>query len=87
MRQFFRTVVGGENVKRHKPAPDPYLLAAERLGLRAPLVVEDSEAGLAAGRAAGFEVLAVKHPAEVPALVGQRLGLFWPGGLSPGGAS
>jgi len=73
LRQFFRTVVGGENVKRHKPAPDPYLLAAERLGLRAPLVVEDSEAGLASGRAAGFEVLAVKHPAEVPALVGRRL--------------
>jgi len=74
LRQFFRTVVGGENVKRHKPAPDPYLLAAERLGVRAPLVVEDSEAGLASGRAAGFEVLAVRHPAEVPALVGQRLG-------------
>jgi len=73
LRHYFRTVVGGENVKRHKPAPDPYLLAAERLGLRTPLVVEDSEAGLAAGRAAGFEVLAVKHPAEVPALVGRRL--------------
>jgi beta-phosphoglucomutase len=73
LRRFFRTVVGGENVKRHKPAPDPYLLAAERLGLRTPLVVEDSEAGLASGRAAGFEVLAVTHPTEVPALVGRRL--------------
>jgi len=82
LRQFFRTVVGGEDVKRHKPAPDPYLLAAERLGLRAPLVVEDSEAGLASGRAAGFEVLAVRHPAEVPVLVGRRLA-----GLSPSGAS
>jgi HAD superfamily hydrolase (TIGR01509 family) len=75
LRQYFATVVGGENVKRHKPAPDPYLLAAERLGLRAPLVVEDSEAGLASGRAAGFEVLAVKHPAEVPDLVCRRLAL------------
>ena len=73
LRGFFQTVVGGENVKRHKPAPDPYLLAAERLGLRTPLVVEDSEAGLASGRAAGFEVLAVNHPTEVPALVGRRL--------------
>ena len=82
LRQFFRTVVGGENVKRHKPAPDPYLLAAERLGLRAPLVVEDSEAGLASGRAAGFEVLAVKHPAEVPFLVGRRLAESSPGGAS-----
>ena len=75
LRRYFRTVVGGENVKRHKPAPDPYLLAAERLGCRAPLVVEDSEAGLASGRAAGFEVLAVTHPAEVPALVRRRLAL------------
>jgi HAD superfamily hydrolase (TIGR01509 family) len=73
LRQFFRTVVGGENVKRHKPAPDPYLLAAERLGVRAPLVVEDSEAGLAAGRAAGFEVLSVPHPAEMLGLVCGRL--------------
>jgi HAD superfamily hydrolase (TIGR01509 family) len=73
LRQFFRTVVGGENVKRHKPAPEPYLLAAERLGVRNPLVVEDSEAGLAAGRAAGFEVLAVPHPAEMLGLVGERL--------------
>jgi len=73
LRQFFRTVVGGEDVKRHKPAPEPYLLAAERLGVRVPLVVEDSESGLAAGRSAGFEVLAVKHPAEVPVLVARRL--------------
>ena len=75
LRSYFETVVGGESVKRHKPAPDPYLLAAERLGRRAPLVVEDSQAGLESGRAAGFEVLAVKHPAEVPALVARRLAL------------
>jgi HAD superfamily hydrolase (TIGR01509 family) len=75
LRQYFATVVGGENVKHHKPAPDPYLLAAERLDVRAPLVVEDSEAGLASGRAAGFAVLAVKHPADVPDLVCRRLAL------------
>ena len=73
LRQHFETIVGGENVKRHKPAPEPYLLAAERLCACAPLVVEDSEAGIASGRAAGFEVLAVKDPAEVPGLVARRL--------------
>ncbi|HUB81498.1 MAG TPA: HAD family phosphatase [Bryobacteraceae bacterium] len=73
VRQFFGTVVGAESVKNHKPAPDPYLLAAERLGVRAPLVVEDSEAGLASGRAAGFEVLAVPHPAEMLGLLTRRL--------------
>lgn len=75
LRHYFQTVVGGENVQHHKPAPDPYLLAAKRLNLRAPLVVEDSEVGLASGRAAGFEVLAVQCPADVPHLVGQRLAL------------
>jgi HAD superfamily hydrolase (TIGR01509 family) len=56
-----------------KPAPDPYVIAAERLGARTPLLVEDSEAGLAAGCAAGFEVLAVKHPEEVARAVLRRL--------------
>ena len=63
--RHFDTLVGGEDVKRHKPAPDPYLLAAQRLGVRTALVVEDSEAGMASGRAAGFEVLAVKGPADL----------------------
>ncbi len=71
LRHYFATVVGGESVPRgrHKPEPDPYLLAAERLGARAPLVVEDSDPGAASGRAAGFEVLQVRSPAEVPARV------------------
>ena len=47
---------------RHKPAPEPYLLAATRLGVERALVLEDSAAGIASGRAAGFEVLAVRHP-------------------------
>jgi HAD superfamily hydrolase (TIGR01509 family) len=75
LRRQFQTVVGGENVKRHKPAPDPYLLAAERLGARAPLVVEDSDAGISSGRAAGFEVLAVARAADTPDLVRRRLAL------------
>jgi beta-phosphoglucomutase len=71
LRRFFATVVGGDSVERgkHKPAPDPYLLAAERLGARLPLVVEDSEPGVASGHAAGFEVLRVPSAAEMPALV------------------
>jgi HAD superfamily hydrolase (TIGR01509 family) len=73
LRQYFQAVVGAESVKNYKPAPDPYLLAAERLNVLTPLVVEDSAAGLAAGRAAGFEVLAIGHPSEVPDLVARRL--------------
>jgi len=36
-------------------------------------VLEDSAAGIASGRAAGFEVLAVRHPAEVAGLLHHRL--------------
>jgi len=46
-------------VEKGKPAPDLFLLAAERMGY-APAdcyVVEDSEAGVSAGRAAGMRVL------------------------------
>ena len=73
LRAHFDTVVGGEQVKRHKPAPDPYLLAAERLGVTRALVLEDSPAGIASGRAAGFEVLPVARPSDVPELLRQRL--------------
>jgi len=73
IRRHFDTLVGGEDVKRHKPAPDPYLLAAQRLGVRTALVVEDSEPGLASGRAAGFEVLVVSGPAELQERVLGRL--------------
>jgi HAD superfamily hydrolase (TIGR01509 family) len=73
LRDYFQTIVGGESVKHHKPAPDPYLLAAERLEARTALVLEDSDAGLASGRAAGFEALRVCHPNETADVVRRRL--------------
>ena len=74
LRPHFDTVVGGEQVEHHKPAPDPYLLAAGLLGVTRALVLEDSQAGIASGRAAGFEVLAVERQADVPGLLRRRLG-------------
>lgn len=70
----FETFVFGNEVQRLKPAPDPYLVAAERMGLARPLVIEDSPAGIAAGEAAGFEVLRVRSVEEMPRQVRQRLG-------------
>ena len=59
-------LVTADQVARGKPAPDPYLLAAERLGAdpAACLVLEDAPSGIAAGRAAGMTVWAVAttHP-------------------------
>ena len=73
IRHCFQTIVAAEDVIRHKPDPEPYRLAARRLGVRRALVVEDSDAGEAAGRAAGFDVLRVRSPQEVPEAVWARL--------------
>lgn len=75
IRDRFQTLVCGEDVTRPKPEPEPYLLAAERLGVSRVLVVEDSEAGLASGRAAGFEVLRIPDARRTADLVRERLGL------------
>ncbi|HKU81616.1 MAG TPA: HAD-IA family hydrolase, partial [Candidatus Tumulicola sp.] len=56
-------VISGDDVAHNKPAPDGYLEAARRLSV-APsraLVVEDTAAGIAAGVAAGCDVLAMLH--------------------------
>ncbi len=58
---MFDAVASGEDVTHKKPAPDLFLLAAERLGL-AParcLVIEDAPNGIRAGRAAGCRCLGV----------------------------
>lgn len=69
----FATLVCGWEAGKIKPAPDPYLVAASRLGAVRPLVVEDSDAGRRAGEAASFEVLLVTSPREVAAQVRARL--------------
>jgi HAD superfamily hydrolase (TIGR01509 family) len=65
-REWFARTVCGDEVTRPKPAPDPYLRAAELLGVDpgASVAIEDSPLGLAAAEAAGCVVLAV--PSEVP---------------------
>lgn len=73
IRDHFATLVCGLEAPRLKPDPAPYLLAAERLGVRRPLVVEDSIAGRQAGEAAGFEVLFIREPGEVAEQVRARL--------------
>lgn len=65
----FRAVVSSDEVERGKPAPDVYLLAAERLGVDPAdcLVVEDSLNGILAGRAAGAVTVLVPNAAVPPA--------------------
>jgi HAD superfamily hydrolase (TIGR01509 family) len=53
---WFDVIASGDIVDRKKPAPDIYEHALEQLGLAAEecLAIEDSQAGLAAARAAGL---------------------------------
>ena len=57
----FDVVVGGADVKNGKPAPDIFLLAAEKLGI-APedcFVMEDSKNGLLAAHRAGIRAIGI----------------------------
>jgi HAD superfamily hydrolase (TIGR01509 family) len=63
---YFTAVATGNEVKHGKPAPDIFLLAAERLG-KAPnecIAFEDSPAGLSAIYAAGMRSVFVKDVVE-----------------------
>ena len=70
-----RVLISADDVQRGKPAPDGYLLAAERLGV-APgecIVIEDTPPGIEAGRAAGATVLAVATTFPAPELDGAHV--------------
>ncbi|WP_371615031.1 HAD-IA family hydrolase [Streptomyces sp. NBC_00454] len=57
----FPEMVAAEDITRGKPDPEPFLLAAARLGVDPArcVVFEDAPAGLAAGRAAGMTTVAL----------------------------
>lgn len=75
---YFDAVITSGDVARPKPAPDIYLLAAQRLG-QAPercLALEDSPAGTRAALAAGMTVIQVPdlvHPDEDLRALGHRI--------------
>lgn len=54
-------LVNGQDVADGKPAPDPYLLAAKRMGVEPVecVVIEDAPAGIEAGKSAGAHVVAL----------------------------
>jgi sugar-phosphatase len=54
-------IVTADDVTQGKPAPEPYLLGASRLGIvpERCIVVEDAPAGIQAGRSAGMRVLGI----------------------------
>ena len=71
----FDAVVSSDDVAHHKPAPDLYLLACERLGV-APsdaLALEDTTSGIAAAKAAGMACIAVPQFAETDVSAADRV--------------
>jgi HAD superfamily hydrolase (TIGR01509 family) len=71
----FGAAVYGDEVRRLKPDPEPYRTAMDRLGVRRAVALEDSAAGLESARRAGCDVIEVRHPADVPRLLRERLAL------------
>lgn len=67
---FFAAVVSGDDVTHGKPAPDIFLLAAERIGLSPErcVVIEDAFVGIEAAHAGGMKCVAVATTNPLDAL-------------------
>ncbi|RMD67117.1 MAG: HAD family phosphatase, partial [Cyanobacteria bacterium J149] len=70
IRQYFSVIVAGDDIKTSKPSGDGYLLAVEKLNQQNPslelkpsecLVIEDTPAGIEAGKKAGMAVAGVAN--------------------------
>ena len=61
LKKYIDEFASGAEVENGKPAPDVFLLAAKRLGVKSEecLVLEDSKAGVIAGSSAGAKVIMV----------------------------
>ncbi|MWL73548.1 HAD-IA family hydrolase, partial [Escherichia coli] len=63
LRRYFTAVVAADHVQNHKPAPDTFLLCAERMGVSPEkcVVFEDADFGLQAAHAAGMAAVDVRR--------------------------
>lgn len=59
IRDYFDTVVSAQEVANGKPAPDIFILAADRLGVAHSkcVVIEDGKSGMIGARAAGMKCI------------------------------
>jgi len=83
LRELFLDIVAAEDVEHGKPEPDGFIMALGRLGFllrqrdaiepAQALVIEDTPAGVEAGRRAGMRVLALRHSASEAELAGADL--------------
>jgi pyrophosphatase PpaX len=91
LRNLFDTIVGGDETARHKPDPEPLLLAAERLDVEPDtcVYVGDSPFDIRAAKAADMHAVAVtwggihdrakldaEHPDAIVETAGELYGLL-----------
>ena len=67
LKKYLKFMISNEDVKNSKPAPEIYLKAIDRLGLKSEecLVIEDNHNGVQAAQAAKAQVMVIQHPNEV----------------------
>ena len=63
LKRFFSVVIGSRDVKVEKPAPDGFLLAAERMNVKPEecVVLEDAEKGILAAKNANMKAIAIPN--------------------------
>lgn len=68
LRKYFDVVVTGDDVKKGKPDPEPYLVTVEKLGLKPEecLVLEDAEKGVRSAKDAGCICIGIDNPDTPP---------------------
>ena len=73
----FDIVLGGDQVTRGKPHPEPYLVAAERLGVAIEdcIAIEDSLNGLVSAESSGAKAIGVPNVVSLPERPGRTI---WP---------
>lgn len=73
---LFHAVVTGQDTKEGKPAPDPYKLAVQRLGLPIPYccAVENAPLGVRSAKAAGLFCYAVRNTSPLQVYKLQKAG-------------
>lgn len=64
--EYFQVVISGENLERGKPAPDIFLKAAAMLRVEPEYctVIEDSNHGVTAAKAAGMRCIGFQNPSS-----------------------
>ncbi len=74
---FFELVIGNDEGFAPKPAPDIYLAAFKKLGIKSSeaIIVEDAPHGIEAAKKSGAKVIAVKgyHDVDLSLFVGEKV--------------